>query len=282
MARIKLLATFVTVIMIVSLAFNAYQWNTNLSLTKQGSGQEMGQLLINAEAAINAELLKLDGLLSNACQELSTSGLTGLEAEKALNDLYTENSDIIVNAATADKDGILLVVQPSKYSNITGQDVGSQEQYIEMHKAMRPAVSNLISLVEGFSGVVMVSPVFDTNQQLIGSLSIVFQPYQLIHPIVKDSVKGIYTIYALQRNGTLIYDANSEEQGRNIFTDEAYAGYTELQTFTHQVVDTKSGYGTYSYYDDLAPSRPLVNKEAYWTTIGIYNTDWRLVVARNL
>ncbi len=95
MARIKLLATFVTVIMIVSLAFNAYQWNTNLSLTKQGSGQEMGQLLINAEAAINAELLKLDGLLSNACQELSTSGLTGLEAEKILNDLYTENSDII-------------------------------------------------------------------------------------------------------------------------------------------------------------------------------------------
>ncbi len=86
------------------------------------------------------------------------------------------------------------MVQPSEYSNITGQDVGSQEQYIEMHKAMRPAVSNLISLVEGFPGVVMVSPVFDTNQQLIGSLSIVFQPYQLIHPIVKDSAKGIYTI----------------------------------------------------------------------------------------
>jgi hypothetical protein len=58
--------------------------------------------------------------------------------------------------------------------------------------------------------------------------------------------------------------------------------YTELQTFIHQVLDTQSGYGTYSYYDDLAASRPLVNKEAYWTTIGIYNTDWRLVIAHNL
>ena len=282
MTRTKLLVIVVTVIMVISIGFNAYQWNTNLSLTKQSNGEEMGLILINSEAAINSELLKLDRLLSNTCQQLSTTGLTGPAAENILNDLHTENSDIIINAATADKNGILLAVQSIEYGNITGQDVGNQEQYIEMHKTMRPALSNLISLVEGFPGIVMVSPVFDTNQQLIGSLSIVFQPYQLIHPIVKDSTKGIYTIYALQRNSTLIYDANIEEQGRNIFTDEAYAGHTELQTFIHQVIDTQSGYGTYSYYDDLAASRPLVNKEAYWTTIGIYNTDWRLVIARNL
>lgn len=282
MAKIKFLIMLVTVVMVVSLAFNAYQWNTNLSLANQSSKEEMGLLLIHAEAAINAELLRLDGLLLDACQQLSTTGLTGPGAEKILNDLYTENSGIIVNAATADKNDVLLAVQPSKYSNITGQDIKSQEQNVEMHKTMRPSLSNLISLVEGFPGVVMVSPVFDANEQLIGSLSIVFQPYQLIHPIVKDSAKGIYTIYALQRNSTLIYDATSEEQGKNIFTDQAYAGHTELQTFIHQVVDTQSGYGTYSYYDDLAASRPLVSKEAYWTTIGIYNTDWRLVIAHNL
>jgi hypothetical protein len=282
MAKTKLSVTFVIVIMVTSLVFNAYQWNTNLSLTKQSYKEEMVLILIHSEAAINSELLKLDSLLSNACQQLSTNGLTGPEAEKILNSLYIENSDIIVNAATADKNGILLAVQPIKYSNITGQNIENQEQNIEMYKTMRPALSNLISLVEGFPGIAMVSPVFDTNEQLIGSLSIVFQPYQLIHPIVKDSTKGIYTIYALQRNSTLIYDANSEEQGKNIFTDQAYAGYTELQTFIHQVVDTKSGYSTYSYFDDLVASRPLASKEAYWTTIGIYNTDWRLVIARNL
>ncbi len=282
MAKIKLLIIFVTVIMVVSIGFNAYQWNTNLSLTKQSNEKEMPLILIQSEAAINAELLKIDRLLSNACQQLSTIGLTGPEAEKILNDLYTANSDIIVNAATADRNDILLAVQPSKYSNITGQDLENQEQNIEMHKTLRPALSNLISLVEGFPGIVMVSPVFDTNKQLIGSLSIVFQPYQLMHPIVKDSTKGVYTIYALQKNSTLIYDANIEEQGRNIFTDEVYAGHMELQTFIHQVVGTQSGYSTYSYFDDLAASRPLVNKEGYWTTIGIYNADWRLVIARNL
>jgi hypothetical protein len=282
MAKIKLLVIFVTVVMILSLAFNAYQWNTNLSPAKQSFKEEMGMLLINAQATINAELLRLDRLLSNSCQQLSTAGLVGTEAEGILNGLYTENSDVIAYVATADKNDLLLAVEPGEFSNIIGQDIESQEQNIEMHKTMRPSISNLISLVDDFSGVVMVSPVFDANQQFIGSLSIVFQPYQLIHPIVKDSAKGIYTIYALQKNSTLIYDANNEEQGKNIFTDEAYQGYTELLTFIHQVIDTQSGYGTYSYFDDLVESRPLVSKEAYWTTIGIYNTDWRLVIAHNM
>ena len=281
MNKSKLLITILIVIMIISLAFNVYQWNANLSSTKQGN-EEMELIIINSEATINAELLRLDRLLSNACQQLSTTGLTGSEAEQILNTLYTENSELIISSATADQKDIILAIQPSQYSNITGQDLKSQEQNIEMHKTMRPALSNLTSLIEGPIGVAMVSPVFDTNKQLIGSLRITFQPYQLIHPIVKDLAKGIYTIYAIQKNSTLIYDANNEEQGKNIFTDQAYAGYTELLTFIHNVVDTKSGYGTYSYFDDLAPSRPLVSKEAYWTTIGIYNADWRLVIAHNL
>jgi len=268
--------------MVTSLAFNAYQLNTNISLTKQSNKEEMALILINSQATINNELLRLDRLLLNASQQLSTTGLTGPGAEKILNDLYTKDSDIIINAATADKNDILLAVRPITFSNITGQDIKDQEQNIEMHKTMRPALSSLTPLVEGFPGIAMVSPVFDTNQQLIGSLSIIFQSYQLIHPIVKDSAKGIYTIYALQKDSTLIYDANSEEQGKNIFVDQEYQGYTELQNFIHHVIDTRSGYGTYSYFDDLVESRPLVSKEAYWTTIGIYNTNWRLVIAHNL
>ena len=32
-------------------------------------------------------------------------------------------------------------------------------------------MSNLIPLVEGFPGVVMVAPIFDSNEKLIGALS---------------------------------------------------------------------------------------------------------------
>lgn len=281
MAKIKLLVVVLIGLLTLSLAFNANQWSTTLSLTGQSEKELMATYLIHDASSINLELQNIDELLSEACQKLSVTGLTGSTAEKVLGELYNQKSNIIVNAATADKNDVLVAVQPSNYSSIIGQDIKDQEQNIEMHKTMRPAVSNLIHLVEGFPGIVMVAPVFNTGGQFIGSLSIVFLPYELIHPIVEGSVQGVNTIYALQSNGTLIYDAGAE-QGKNIFTDEEYQGYTELQTFIHQVVDTQSGYGKYSYYDDLVPSRPLVNKEAYWTTIGIYNTDWRLVIAHTL
>lgn len=277
----KLLVLILSVILVVSLAFNVYQQSTISSLSSQNKKEEMASLLLHDGASINSELQKLDSVVLDACQKLSSIGLTGAAAEQILNEIYTQNSDIIVNAATADKNDILLAVQPSNYSDIIGEDITDQEQNIEMHQTMRPTVSNLIQLVEGFPGIVMVAPVFNSNGLFIGSLSIVFLPYELIHPIVKDSVQGIYTIYALQKNGTLIYD-DSPEQGKNVFTDDEYQGYTELQAFIHNVVNMKSGYGTYSYFDDLSPSRPLVNKEAFWTTIGIHNTEWRLVIAHTV
>ncbi len=281
MLKMKLLVLILSVILVVSLAFNVYQQSTISSLSSQNKKEEMASLLLHDGASINSELQKLDSVVLDACQKLSSTGLTGAAAEQILNEIYTQNSDIIVNAATADKNDILLAVQPSNYSDIIGEDITDQEQNIEMHQTMRPAVSNLIQLVEGFPGIVMVAPVFNSNGLFIGSLSIVFLPYELIHPIVKDSIQGIYTIYALQKNGTLIYD-DSPEQGKNVFTDEEYQGYTELQAFIHNVVNTQSGYGTYSYFDDLSPSRPLVNKEAFWTTIGIHNTEWRLVIAHTV
>jgi hypothetical protein len=237
MPKIKLTVALLIVIVVTSVAFNGYQWSRNLTLSQQNDKEEMAQILIHDAAEINSELLRLDNILLTACQQLSTTGLTGPQAEMILSNLYTDNSEIIVNAATANEKDILLEVQPSEYSNITGQDIADQEQNLQMHNTMRPALSNLIPLVEGFPGIVMVSPIFDVNNQFIGSLSIVFQPYQLMHPIIKDSTKGIYTIYPLQNNGTLIYDANdvnSGEQGKNIFTDQEYQGYTELQTFIHQ------------------------------------------------
>jgi len=281
MLKMKLLVLILSVILVVSLAFNVYQQSTISSLSSQNKKEEMASLLLHDGASINSELQKLDSVVLDACQKLSGTGLTGAAVEQILNEIYTQNSDIIVNAATADKNDILLAVQPSNYSDIIGEDITDQEQNIEMHQTMRPAISNLIQLVEGFPGIVMVAPVFNSNGLFIGSLSIVFLPYELIHPIVKDSVQGIYTIYALQKNGTLIYD-DSPEQGKNVFTDEEYQGYTELQAFIHTVVNTQSGYGTYSYFDDLSPSRPLVNKEAFWTTIGIHNTEWRLVIAHTV
>ncbi len=45
----------------------------------------------------------------------------------------------------------------------------------------------------------------------------------------------------MQSNGSLIYDPDPEQQGKNLLTDPQYADYPEVQEFTKQVADQRSG-----------------------------------------
>ncbi len=285
MSKSKFIIPFLLVILVASLACNVYQLNTNLTFTEQQPKHEMATLLLEAQTNINAQLEYLDGQLLDVCQRLSLTGLSGPQADAVLSDLYTNNSLLIVNAATSDAKDILLAVQPSEYDSIIGEDISTQEQNIQMHQTMRPALSNLIPLVEGFPGVVLVAPVFDASGQFIGALSIVIQPYRLISPVAGELVNASpYAMWAMQLNGTLIYDPDPQQQGKNLFTDPLYINNTDVQNFVRQVAADQSGYGTYNYYNTNLDdnSKIYVNKEAYWATVGIYRTEWRLVVWRSL
>ena len=166
-------------ILVVSLGFNVYQLGSNLMLIQQNSDsatrQEMVSQLMHTQNNVNTELSKLDGALMSACQGLSTAGLNGAQARTILSELIANNT-LIVNAATSDARDVLVAIEPSIYSNIEGEDIAGQEQNIQMHQTLRSAMSNMIQLVEGFPGVVMVAPIFDGNDKLMGSLSIVVLP----------------------------------------------------------------------------------------------------------
>jgi hypothetical protein len=289
MAQPKKLILVLTAILAVSLIFNAYQLSTNLALTQQNNGeaakQEMVSQLMHTQNNVNIELSRLDAALMSACQRLSSVGLDGAQARAVLSELAANNS-LIVNAATCDAKDVLVAVEPASYSSIEGEDIKEQEQNIRMHQTMLPAMSNMIPLVEGFPGVVMVAPIFDGNDKLMGSLSIVIQPSLLINQSIVSPSEGIqqYSMWAMQSNGTLIYDPDPAQEGKNLLTDPIYADYPEVQVFTRQVADQQSGYGSYQYYDKNLgdSSKQLVSKEAYWITVGIYGTEWRLVVWRTL
>lgn len=268
----------------MTVAINVYQYTLNLELNKKNIQIELKNKLDQVKSQINGELQTLDQILLDACIKLSSTELVGTQAREILANVAANNS-LIVNAATADANDILLAVEPSSYDSIEGQDISGQEQNLYMHHTMRPAMSNLIPLVEGFPGVVMVGPIFDADNQFIGSLSLVIQPRALIEKYVTPAIAaGLYSMWSMQLNGTLIYDPDPAQQDKNLLTDPIYIDYPEVQAFTHQVAEQQTGYGTYSYYDkDLSDSSgKIVNKEAYWTTIGIYNTQWRLVIVHTL
>ncbi|MGD6932903.1 MAG: PDC sensor domain-containing protein [Candidatus Bathyarchaeia archaeon] len=288
MKTVKLLVIILAAALIITFAVNIYQYTLNLDLSKQKDEVttqfEMKNRLAQVQSQIKGELQTLDEVLLDACIQLSSTGLTGTQAREILSNAVANNS-LIVNAATADAHDILLAVEPSSYASIEGEDISSQEQNLYMHQTMRAGMSDMIPLVEGFPGVVMVGPIFDADNQFIGSLSLVIQPRALIEKYVTPAIAdGLYSMWSMQLNGTLIYDPDPAQQDKNLLTDPIYTDYPEVQAFTHQVAEQHAGYGTYSYYDkDLSDSSgKIVNKEAYWTTIGLYNTQWRLVIVHAL
>lgn len=284
----KLLTALLIAALIAAVAVNIYQYTLNLEITKQKDAAdtqlEMKSLLAEVQAQINGELESIDVALQEACSQLSRTGLDGSQARAILAAIVANNS-LIVNAATADMNDVLVAVEPSNYSSIEGMDIKDQEQNIHMHRLIRPAMSDIIPLVEGFPGVVMVAPVFNVNSEMIGSLSLVIQPRALIQKYVMPAIAdGKFSMWSMQTNGTLIFDPDPEQQDKNLLTDPIYADYPEVLAFTRQVSEQPSGYGTYKYFDKNLDddSGRVIIKEAYWTTIGLYNAKWRLVVVHFL
>ncbi len=284
MLKTKAVVSVLAIFLIISVSVNVYQWydsqTQNVQNGEVATQQDMVSQLMHTQNNVNAELAKLEAALSESCQKLVTVGLDGADARAVLSALVSNNS-LIVNAATCNANDVLVAVEPTSYSSIEGQDIKIQEQNIRMHQTMRPAMSNMIPLVEGFPGVVMVAPIFDSSEKLVGSVSIVVQPSALIaQSIAVDQGKTTFSMWSMQKNGTLIYDPDPAQQGKNLLTDPIYISYPEVQAFTQKVAVEQSGYGSYQYFDTNLDNqaKELVNKEAYWTTVGIYGTEWRLVV----
>ncbi len=275
-----LVCVLVVVLVFLSVS-NVFLYNRTSDLSKENNElmvrSEMPLILAQLESQVDSELWRLDENLLASCQQLSSTGLVGTQASAILTSLVASDS-FIVNAATIDKNDVIVAVEPAKYSSIEGADISDQEQSIRLQKTMRPVMSNMIRLVEGFDGVVMAAPIFTVDKVFIGFLSIVIEPSVLLEAVATQVLNGTsYTAWAMQIDGRIIYDHDPVQQGKMLFSDPIYKDYPELLTLGRKISAERSGYGTYQYYKTLE-SGQVVKKEAYWTTIGAYDTEWRLVI----
>jgi hypothetical protein len=281
LSKVKLFAVVAIALLIASLAVNGYQYIQFQTVSNQKSATEtklqMNRILADVQTQVNLQLETLGSQVAAACRQLSTINLSGSEARLVLLAL-AQNNSLVVNACTCNATDVILAVEPSQYSHIEGEDISGQEQNLMMHETLQPVMSNMIYLVEGFYGVVLVAPIFDSAGTFVGSLSVVIQPYDLLASAIDSGVAGTeFAMWAMQVNGTLLYDPDPMQQGKNLFTDPLYTEYPTVQAFTHQVGDAESGYGTYTYHQDTTEGQ-LVNKEAYWTSASLYGTQWRIVI----
>lgn len=286
MNKLTVLACTSIVVLVVSIGFNAYLANQNLTLNNQNDLQEtkleMTSILNQIQVQVNAELHKIGNSVVYACQQLSTLGLNGSESRVVLRELVA-NSSFIVDAGTANLNNTLVTVEPSTHSNVEGRYIGEQDYMnINSRNPIRPAMTNVLPLVEGFNGVAVVAPVFNPDGVMIGSVSVIFDPGVLLNATIAPAIRNTgYAFTAIQIDGLTIFDTDPTQQGKILFTDPMFANYTELLALGHDIVDESVGYGTYRYYLNVA-SGQVAEKECYWTTIDIYGVEWRLAIIHAL
>ncbi len=216
----------------------------------------------------------LDTALQQAARELGTTGLQGDAARQVL--LQTcRRFSAAVDCSTVDAAGRMLTVEPAPYRRFEGKDISGQHQVRQLQKSRRPVFSTVFRSVEGFDAVDLEYPVFNPAGELIGSVSILIKPEKLLGEIISPLAAGLpVAVWAMEPGGRILYDVDSGQVGLNLFSAPLYRPYTSLLRLGRQIAKAPQDSGSYRFKNKTGQ---LVVKQAFWQTVSLYGTAWRLV-----
>jgi hypothetical protein len=282
--KANLLSLALAALLLVSFGVNLYYASQNSALIDQGNVAEakveMVATLHEVQASIEAEIKRIGDSLIYASKQLSTTGLTGPQAHAILAALAA-NSSYIINAATVNLQDTIVAAEPQEWSYIEGRNVGEQI-YLNPnpHGEIRPVMSPVIPLQSDMMGNLLTAPIFNSNRELIGTVSVIFEPSQLVNGTTAATLAGTpYTMSAMQIDGLMVYDTDLNQIYKNMFTDPVYQDYTQLIQLGRHIAEFRAGYGKYEFTENAA-SNLVVIKELYWTTVSAYGEEWRVSVQR--
>ncbi|MRR53318.1 MAG: hypothetical protein EG822_02245 [Deltaproteobacteria bacterium] len=244
------------------------------------AGSAMPPIVAELEKDLGDKFRMIDADLAAAAKELSASGLKNQTARKILDDLCRSTSSAI-DCATVDSAGTMLLIEPAKYRKFEGAAIGSQEQMVRLHATKKPVMSRVIRTVEGLDAVDIEHPVFSPQGTFEGSVSMLITPESLIASVAGKLVQGLpIDVWAMQTDGRILYDPDREEIGRMLFSDTIYKPFPELLALGAEIAKEPNGSGSYTFLGK-GLAKP-VTKNAYWTSVGLYGTEWRVVATHTL
>jgi len=222
--------------------------------------------LIRHEA--QTELITMGASIWSAADKLSRTGLSGTEAKNVLNGMATEYP-LIINICTADTAGKIVTVGRDEYLSYEGAYIGTEN-------VTAPVLTPMFHAVEGMDCVALMRPIISENGDIMGVVSMIFQPETLFSEIAEQWLKGTdFSIDVFQLDGLDIYDSTCNDTGKNLFTDPAAQQFTDLIALGHRMVAEERGTGSYTNID-LATGQ-TVKKQAYWSTVKLHDTAWRIM-----
>jgi 7,8-dihydropterin-6-yl-methyl-4-(beta-D-ribofuranosyl)aminobenzene 5'-phosphate synthase len=232
-------------------------------------------ILEKVKSALTASLDSIDHQLTKASDELSVAGIASPEARTIIDTLCRSNK-FIVDCATVDPEGKMLLVEPQEYRKFAGVNISKQEHMVWFRKDKKPAFSNIFRSAEGLDAVDFEYPVLTTGGELTGSVSMLVRPDRLLDSIISPILEqNQVEVWVMQKDGVVLYDEEVDEVGQNVFTGEVYRSFPEFRVFCEKVTHEKQGSGIYqSFVKGLSR---FTEKDAVWDTVSIHGLEWRII-----
>ncbi|MEJ2696207.1 MAG: cache domain-containing protein [Candidatus Sulfobium sp.] len=240
------------------------------------SAVDLPPFLLEMEKEVTSALERMNRDVAAAAEAVSKEGLEGPRVRRILKDLCSSHP-YAVDCSAVDPEGTMVVVEPEKYAEFEGSDIGSQEQIIRLHKSKKPVLGTVIRSVEGFDAVDFEYPIFSPGGGFAGSVSMLIRPEMLLESAASSVVQGMpVDVWVMQKDGRILYDPDKEEVGRMLFEDPIYKPFPQLLALGRLIAGKRKGTGSYEFLG-RGLKRP-VRKDAYWTTVGLGDTEWRVVL----
>ncbi len=233
----------------------------------------------NLQAIIQSRLLNLDNAVSDAAEKIAKSGLQGEETRGILNGLCRKYP-YLTDCSASDPQGKMITVAPEAYRRYEGTETATTEAskkfFADFVENRKPMLSNVFRSVEDIDAVVLVRPVITEDGELLGTVSALFKPGDLLDGTIAPAAEvRAMKVNVAQTDGLTIYCSNGIETGKNLLTDQRYKAYPELVAMGEKMVAQRTGSAEYTFISD-AIGKPVI-KTAFWTTVGLHGTEWRLV-----
>lgn len=251
-----------------SKALNALEEVTTLS--------ESAMIMVRSKAqAVNEYFDRFEKELIGVSAKISSMGFgnrTGLQRIlKGLMDGHPEAEAFFI----VDMKGKTVAAYPGPVS--VPRDVIEHElRYIRGE--LTPKESDMSKLFDqdGHKAFVMSVPIFKGKRLMAGLTTLMFADVSVPKFLNFDPRKSPYQVWLMKDDGTIVYDEDEKQIGRDLFTDEMYQHFPELLKFGEMIRKRPWGIGHYSFLGK--GERGKVYKVAAWDTLKSDGTEWKLVV----
>ena len=227
--------------------------------------------------ALQKNLDQMDRSLARLIETHSINVDKESEVRGLLRDILEENL-LVVETAFVDTKGVLRYIEPAEYRNFENTDISSRGNTTAMQENPGPQLSEAFITVEGFQGVSLARPLYDSQGKYAGHINLVIRPELLIAPLLNTAtVPDDYELWIMQPNGRIIYDQDKEEIGKMLFIDPMYTDHESLLELGKAIAAAPAGEGSYIF---LAPElKEKVYKKAVWKSVSLHGREWRVVLA---